>query len=102
MFVAGFLRPIGAGVKVVARLTVRIGNKGADFLGAGFIRIDSDVPTLHGLPGIGLFVKPSQALLLVEPCVHGGFTSFYGHIMEAQLCQPVIVLSGQLYNRVPT
>ena len=101
MLVTGFLRPVGAGVKVIARLTVGIGDKGADLLGAGFVRIDSDMPAFHGLPGVGLFVEPDQSLLLIEPSVHGGFTGFHGHIMETQLCEPIIILRGQLHNRVP-
>ena len=101
MLVAGFFRPVDAGVKVIARLTVCIGDKGANLLGAGFVRIDSNMPAFHGLPGVGLFVEPDQPLLLIEPSVHGGFTGFHGHIVETQLGQPIIILRGQLHNCVP-
>ena len=37
MLVAGFLCPIGAGVKIVTSLAVRIGDKGAYLLGTGFV-----------------------------------------------------------------
>lgn len=60
MLVAGFLCPVGSGVKVIARLTVCIGDKGADLLSAGFVRIDRNMPAFHGLPGVGLFVEPDQ------------------------------------------
>ena len=101
MFITGFLRPIDAGIKVIPSPTILVGDEGAYLLSAGFIRIDSDVPTLHRLTGVGLFIEPSQALLLIEPGIHSGFTGFYGHIMEAQLCQPVIVLRGKLHHGVP-
>ena len=102
VFVAGFLRPVGAGVKVITSSTILVGDKGADFLGAGIIRENSNVPALHRLAGIGLFVEPGQALLLVEPGIYGGFTGFHGHIVEAQLCEPIIVLRGQLHYGVPS
>ena len=86
MLVAGFLRPVGAGIKVIASSTILVGDKGAYLLGAGFIQVDGNVPALHGFAGVGLFVEPGQALLLVKPGIHGGFTGFHGHIMEAQFC----------------
>ena len=101
MFIAGFLCPVGAGIKVIPSPTILVGDKGADFLGAGFVRIHGNVPALHGLAGVGLFVEPDQTLLLIEPGIYGGFTGFHSHIMEAQLCQPIIVLCGQLYNGIP-
>lgn len=88
MLVAGFLRPIDTGIEIVTSPTFLVGDKGADFLGAGFIRIHSDVPALHRLAGIGLFVEPSQPLFLIEPGIHGGFTGFYCYIMGAKLRKP--------------
>ena len=101
MLVTGFLRPVGAGIKVITSPTILVGDKGADFLGAGFVRIHCDVPALHGFAGVGFLVEPDQTLLLVEPCVHGAFTGFHGHIMEDQLCEPIIILRGQFHYGVP-
>ena len=105
----GFVSALPLGVNQIkiqrglttSALAVLVCDKSADFLGAGFIRVDGDVPALHGFAGIGLFVEPDQTLLLIEPGIHGGFTSFYRHIVEAQFCQPVIVLRGQLHNGIP-
>ena len=102
VFIAGFLRPVGAGVKVVASLALRIGDKCTDLLGAGFVGVDGDVPALHRFAGIGHFVKPNQALFLVVPGIHSVFPGLHSRIMEAQLRRPVIVLRGQLYHGVPS
>ena len=44
LLTAGFLDPIGAGFQIDTYGAVLAGNEGTEFLGAGFIRIDSNMP----------------------------------------------------------
>ena len=101
VLVSGLLGPIGAGSKVVARLAFLAGGKGVDCLGAALIRVDGDLPALHRRLCVRLFVNPDQALLLVVPGIHCGLSRRNHHIVETQLCHPVVILGGLFLHRIP-
>ena len=101
VLVSCLLSPIGAGVQVITRLALLIGDDFPCRLGAGFIRINRDAPALGICAGIGPFHKPGQTLLLVVPFIHRCISGGDGDIVEAQLRQPVIILGGLLRHRIP-
>ena len=100
LVIAGFLGVVGAGAEIVPGFSLSIGHEGAHLLGAIRIRIDGDVPALHGLPGVGLLVDPDEALLPVQPGIHRVLTASYGNIVKSQLPGPIGVLCRKLHNGI--
>ena len=58
------------------------------------------MPTLHGLPGVGLLVDPDEALLPVQPGIHRVLTASDGDIVKSQLSGPIGILRGKLHNGI--
>ena len=100
LVVAGFPGVVGAGAEIVPGFSLGVGHEGAHLLGAIRIRIDGDVPALHGLPGVGLLVDPDEALLPVQPGIHRVLTASDGDIVKSQLSGPIGILRGPLHNGV--
>ena len=100
VLVTGFFGPVSAGVHVITDFSFFIGNHGADFLSAGFVSIDGDMPALQGFTGVCLLMEPTQTLFTVHPFIHNCLTSHNGYIMESQLTVPVVIFSLQFDNSV--
>ena len=100
LLTAGFLGPVGAGFQIDTYGAVLAGNKGTEFLGAGFIRIDSNMPAGNLVTRVGGLGKVTQALLLVQPPVNGGFSVLHGNGVVAQLPRPIGVLGGRFHNEI--
>ena len=102
VLVAGLLGPIDTGVHIISGAAIFVGDAGMQFLGAGFVCVDGDVPALHAIACVGLFIEPAQALLPVEPFIHHILTAHNGYIMEAKFTVPVNILSRQFQNGIPS
>ena len=100
LVIAGFPGVVGAGAEIVTGLSIGVGHEGAHLLGAIRIRIDGDVPALHGLPGVGLFIDPDKTLLPVQPGIHRVLTASDGNIVKSQLPGPIGVLCRKLHNGI--
>ena len=100
LLTAGFLDPVGAGFQIDTHGAVLAGNEGTEFLGAGFIRIDSNMPAGNLVTRVGGLGKVAQALLLVQPLVNGGFSVLHSNGVVAQLPRPIGVLGGGFQDKV--
>ena len=97
---AGFLDPIGSGFQIDASGSVLTGNESMEFLSAGFVRIDSNMPAGDLVSRVGGLGKAAQALLFVQPLVNGGFPILHGDGVEAQLHRPIGVFGGGFQDKV--
>ena len=100
LLASGFLDPIGAGFQIDTYCAVLAGNEGTEFLGTGFIRIDSNMPAGNLVTRVGGLGKVAQALLLVQPLVNGGFSVLHSYGVVAQFPRPIGILGGRLHNEV--
>ena len=100
LLTASFSDPIDAGFQIDTYGAVLAGNKGTEFLGTGFIRIDSNMPARDFISCVGRFREVSQALLLVQPLVNSSFSVLHGNSVEAQLHGPIGVLGGRFHNEI--
>ena len=100
LLAASFSDPIGAGFQIDTSGAVLAGNESTEFLGAGFIRIDSNMPAGDFISCVGRFREVSQALLFVQPLVNGGFSVLHSNGVEAQLHRPIGVLGGRFHNEI--
>ena len=100
LLTASFLGPVGAGFQIDTYGAVLAGNKGTEFLGAGFIRIDSNMPAGNLVTRVGGLGKVTQALLLVQPLINGVFSVLHSNGVEAQLHRPIGVLGWRFHNEI--
>ena len=95
LLTAGFLDPIGAGFQIDTYGAILAGNEGTEFLGTGFIRIDSNMPAGNLVARVGGFREVAQTLLLVQPPVNGGFSVLHSNGVVAQFRSPIGIVGGR-------
>ena len=97
---AGFLDPIGSGFQIDTNGAVLTGNESMEFLSAGFVCIDGDMPAGNFVSRVGGLGEAAQTLLLVQPLVNGGFPVLHGDGVVSQFHSPIGIVSGRFQNDI--